>query len=348
MQLSDIKSLAFEITSHCNIKCPQCSRIRPDGELADFIELKHWNTDKILPNLELDSLTSLQFVKIEGDNGDALMHPNFEQIIDTVLNCNSRPNILVLTNGSLRTAAWWHALGAKFPDRLIVQFSIDGLDDTNHLYRVGASYKKIIENAQAFVNGGGVATQRCLIFDHNQHQIEQIVDTAKTIGFKQLIVKPGDLFRFQNQNSWQVWRNGKPAHIIKPAAMLNQQDYSKYNYNHLDNKNWFKKRSDLSLLCPVMATGAITITYKGHLIPCCMHQADLYFDHPDNVQYKTLVGNPDLIDLHVRTLGEILRDPDYYGHRLENSLVNNRLPRCQSCCSHAIDQKLKKINFKNS
>lgn len=354
MQLSDIRSLALEITSHCNIKCPQCSRTSAMGELAEFIELRHWNADTIVPNLELDKLSGLKFVRIEGDNGDALMHPDVDQIVSSIYHSANRPNILILTNGSMRSKQWWRNFGSKFSDRLIVQFSIDGLADTNHLYRVGANYSKVIENAQAFIDGGGTATQRCLIFEHNQHQIDDIRKTALSIGFKQLIVRPGDLFRFQTMPRWQVWLNGKTAHSIKPAAKLGTHDYSLYNYNHLKdyrdgsrgNSKLFDNGHNLDLLCPVMSTGEIAITYKGHLIPCCQHHADLYFDHPSNDSYKTLVGNPDHIDLNLQPLSKILSDPNYYGHRLEQSLVNNRLPRCQASCSNSIDQKLKKISFK--
>jgi MoaA/NifB/PqqE/SkfB family radical SAM enzyme len=346
MQFLDIKSLALEITSHCNIKCPQCSRTNWNGELADFVELKHWDVEKIMSNLELDKMTNLKFVRIEGDNGDALMHPGFEKVLDYVYNCASKPNIIVLTNGSMRSTNWWRKLGQKFIDRLVIQFSIDGLADTNHLYRVGSNYNKVIENAAAFISGGGIATQRCLIFQHNQHQLTEIFETAKKIGFKRLIVQPGDHFRFQGQPSWQVWKDGKKVHLIKPVASPDIDNYQQYNYNHLGNKKMFTTVGSNRMLCPVLRNGEITITYQGHLIPCCMHHADLYFDHPDNLQYKALVGDVDQINLNKRTLTEILSDQDYYGHRLENSLASkNWLPRCRDCCANRIENNIK-INKK--
>lgn len=51
LKIKDIQTLNLEITSHCNIKCPQCSRIDEDGELAEYVELEHWSRD-ILDNLE--------------------------------------------------------------------------------------------------------------------------------------------------------------------------------------------------------------------------------------------------------------------------------------------------------
>jgi hypothetical protein len=44
------------------------------------------------------------------------------------------------------------------------------LEDTNHLYRENVEWKKIMENARAFISAGGTAHWDMLIFDHNKHQ----------------------------------------------------------------------------------------------------------------------------------------------------------------------------------
>jgi len=342
MKLSDVRSLALEVTSHCNIKCPQCSRIDFQGELAEFIKLQHWNIKTILPNLQVELMTQLSFVRIEGDNGDAIMHPNVIQIIEHFYNAPTKPRILILTNGSMRSTKWWKELGQRFPDRLRVQFSIDGLADTHALYRVGADYEKTIANARAFVAGGGDATRRCLIFAHNQHQLDEIKQTSLDIGFGALQIKPGDLFRFQGETEWPVFVKGREIHRIKPISNFDT-DFSSWEYNHTDKK-YFRNGRAQGLLCPVMNTGEITITYQGHLIPCCIYHADMYFQRDFNLDYQRLVGDMNLMDLNQRTLKDIFEDTAYYGHRLENMLgSNNRLPKCQSVCGTQIDRKIIKI-----
>jgi MoaA/NifB/PqqE/SkfB family radical SAM enzyme len=339
MLLTEIKSLFFEVTSHCNIKCPQCSRTNDRGELPDWLSLKHWDVDRILPNLQLDQLSGLKFVKIEGDNGDALMHPKLESILDKLYQAPSGPSILILTNGSMRSADWWYRLGQKYQGKLTIQFSIDGLDDTHHLYRVGADYQKVVDNARAFIRGGGEATQRCLIFRHNQHQLSAIKDRAQEIGFLQLIIKPGDLFRFNGQTEWPVYWQGKNTHTIYPTVI----DYfQQYEYN-LSNMNFpHHKEYNHSLLCTAWRKGRISITYQGHLIPCCIHQADLYFDHAKNDKFRTLLGDVNLFDINQYSLSEILSHPDYYDNRLEQMLRStDRLPTCQQACGNNIDRLLK-------
>ena len=50
-----------------------------------------------------------------------------------------------------------------------VTFGIDGLQDTNHLYRISTNFDKIIKNAKAFIDAGGFAKWHMLVFEHNEH-----------------------------------------------------------------------------------------------------------------------------------------------------------------------------------
>ena len=52
-----------------------------------------------------------------------------------------------------------------------VIFSLDGLEDTNHIYRVGVQFKKVMENTQAFINAGASAHWDMLVFKHNKHHV---------------------------------------------------------------------------------------------------------------------------------------------------------------------------------
>lgn len=339
MNLMDVQSLYLEITSHCNIKCPQCSRTDQDGNLASFVELKHWDTDLVLNNLNIDKLSNLQFVRIEGDNGDALMHPDFERIVDAFYHAPTKPKILILTNGSMRSADWWAKFGQAHKERLVVQFSIDGLEDTHKLYRVGADYKKTVKNAKAFIDAGGRAHQRCLIFKHNQHQLDEIKSTAKNIGFEALQVLSGDVGRFQGLPEWPVFYKGKKTHVITPT--VNLIDYSKYGYGDIRTNLKFAPRSkNQMLVCPTASLGEVYVTYKGHLVPCCMYHADLYFDHPSNDAYRAIMGDLDKINVNLRSLEEIFSDPDYYEKRFEDMLLNGKLlTRCEQRCGGYLQKK---------
>ena len=79
-------------------------------------------------------------------------------------------SIEVVTNGSIKKANWWAELALKAN----VVFSIDGLEDTNHIYRVGAQWDKIMANAEAFIAAGGNATWQYIVFRWNAHQEEDV------------------------------------------------------------------------------------------------------------------------------------------------------------------------------
>ena len=63
-------------------------------------------------------------------------------------------------------------------------FSIDGLKNTNELYRRKLEWEKLMRNASAFIEAGGVAYWDMLVFKHNEHQIEEVRQLAKNMGFK--------------------------------------------------------------------------------------------------------------------------------------------------------------------
>jgi sulfatase maturation enzyme AslB (radical SAM superfamily) len=63
-------------------------------------------------------------------------------------------------------------------------FSIDGLEDTNHIYRRNVKWDKLISNVKSFINAGGVAEWDYLVFKHNEHQLEEAEKFSKELGFK--------------------------------------------------------------------------------------------------------------------------------------------------------------------
>ena len=65
---------------------------------------------------------------------------------------------------------------------VIMSFSIDGLEDTNHLYRQDVEWDKIMERAKKFIGAGGRAEWKFIIFRHNQHQVEEARSLSKELG----------------------------------------------------------------------------------------------------------------------------------------------------------------------
>ena len=62
-------------------------------------------------------------------------------------------------------------------------FPIDGLADTNSMYRRMTNFDKIMDNANAFISAGGNAHWKMIEFEHNKHQIEEARTVGKENGF---------------------------------------------------------------------------------------------------------------------------------------------------------------------
>ena len=73
-------------------------------------------------------------------------------------------------------------------------FGIDGLEDTNHIYRQGTVFKQIIRNVKAFIQAGGRAQWDFIVFKHNEHQVEKAGELSKKLGFEIFSIKRSNRF----------------------------------------------------------------------------------------------------------------------------------------------------------
>lgn len=130
-----------------------------------------------------------------GNFGDPAMAKHTLDIFAWFRNINPEITLGMNTNGSLRPASWWRSLAGLLvgPNDYVV-FSIDGLHDTNAVYRRKTVWSRIESNARAFIQAGGTAHWDMLVFEHNQHQIDQVAEMARSMGFKWLRYKVSKRF----------------------------------------------------------------------------------------------------------------------------------------------------------
>jgi len=184
-----VTMLHVEPTSKCNASCPGCPRNNYGFGVNTNLILQDLDPDIIIA--EANKLTNLKVIHLCGNVGDAIAYKYLNKAVDKVVAQNEFFRIIkenkhwtlsMATNGSLRSTKWWQELGKKCNLNLFnshrIQFGIDGLEDTNHIYRQATNFNKIIDNAKAFIDAGGVAEWQYLKFKHNQHQ----VDEARQLG----------------------------------------------------------------------------------------------------------------------------------------------------------------------
>jgi len=183
--------LHIELSTFCNAACPMCPRfyegtdvVRPDLNLTQI------TLDKFKNYFPVDSIKQFTRILYCGTMGDPLMAKDCFDIFEYVYKLNPNCNQVVHTNGGIRNTEFWTNMGKLFAhDKMKLVFSIDGLEDTNHLYRRNVDWNTLMTNVKTFISAGGNATWEFLVFRHNEHQIEQAKELSYNMGFDLFLPK---------------------------------------------------------------------------------------------------------------------------------------------------------------
>jgi sulfatase maturation enzyme AslB (radical SAM superfamily) len=258
--ISNVKVLHLEPTSVCNAACPQCARYTNDGfSINPLIEIKDLALNTLVSKLDIDFIRQLDKMFMCGTYGEPAAHKQTLEIYSYFRNINPNITLGMNTNGSLRPHMFWSELGKILNrERDYCVFSIDGLADTNHIYRRNTNFNKIMENCRAFIDAGGRAHWDMLVFKHNEHQVDECMQLAKDMGFVAFRAKvskrftqrpitglePPEIYQPDlqygsvschalNENSLYMNYLGE----FKPCCWLGDEKYSVNDFNSIIN-NW--------------------------------------------------------------------------------------------------------------
>jgi MoaA/NifB/PqqE/SkfB family radical SAM enzyme len=283
----NITKLNLELTSKCALSCPRCDRteskgLYPQQELSlDFIK-NRIPTKMLGPHFTFD---------LSGNYGDPVYHSKLIDIIKYLKSFNVK--IYIETNGSGRNKDWWIELVSYLDKKDIIAFSIDGLSDTNHIYRVNSKWSEILDAVS--ISAPHVSTHwKFIIFKHNQHQIEQARELAKKIGVKTFKTVKSSLFYFGYGEE-----NDK--------FMPDKEHLSESLISRIKRRT--EKSTQVKSIIPVtkkmfpkcVSVERHYISSEGHYFPCCW--IALKSQQKDNF----LAHRLDELSLHNNTLEEILQ-----------------------------------------
>jgi len=165
----------LEPTNRCTIACPKCPRtIWPDRlQQSDLKieDLQHFFTGKILEDTEQ--------VIFCGNHGDPIYHPEFGKMLQFFIDIKPEIDLKIITNGAHRTSTWWDNILSILRPQDKINLSIDGLEDTNHLYRVNSKWSSVQIALEALSTSASITIWRFIVFKHNEHQIDEAKDLAK-------------------------------------------------------------------------------------------------------------------------------------------------------------------------
>jgi MoaA/NifB/PqqE/SkfB family radical SAM enzyme len=305
-----VNLLHVEPTTRCNASCPGCPRNNCGFGIREDLIL-----DDIEPDVVIDVAKQFPYLRVVhlcGNLGDPIAYKHLNSLIDKIIIQNEyfwnefdsgrsiEPqhhwHVNIQTNGSLRSIKWWQDLGRKCDKYLLrlhkITFGIDGLEDTNHIYRQATNFNKIIDNAKAFIDAGGNAWWQFLVFKHNEHQVEEARQLAKDIGFS----------NFYTKEPWFTkayhWKTGEKfylepgtmfinADLQRPNDMYEESKFEEVEVMKTDN-TYIKTENCMHIDIDGDETNNYSMfqSVNGSVMPCCHFSNN--FSYKEKYDIKTL------------------------------------------------------------
>lgn len=264
--LDNVVSIHVEPTTKCNASCPGCPRNNWGYGLKNDFKLIDINVDFLINFLK--KCKNLSHIHLCGNRGDPAAYAHLNDLLSELSIDNKEYNITMHTNGSLRSTTWWADLGSYKSNQLEVTFSIDGLEDTNHIYRQGTNFNKIIDNAKAYIDVGGNAVWKFLTFKHNQHQVEEAKELSYKLGFSQFYTEMPYVTEARN------WKTNESYDLELPSQTVSIEVEQVQNINANDSSdienNWVNPHDCRHLtFWDTHGKYSLFMSADGVIHPCC-------------------------------------------------------------------------------
>jgi len=303
----DIKSVHLEITQRCQASCPMCDRNMNGGADNPHITNAELSLEDCKRIFQPEFIAQLDTMYMCGNLGDPIVARDTLEVFKYFREHNKNMWLSMNTNAGARDEKWWTELAKVLGKMGAVIFSVDGLRDTNHIYRQGVNWDSVERSIKAFAGAGGRARWDFLIFQHNEHQAEEAERLANKWGCEKFIkkksgrfvttdIKPKDEHQAVNRKGEQTNKIAKPKEENVNLALLKQKEIEK-SYGSM--RKYFDK---CSINCKVKDKGEIFVTAEGLLMPCCWTAGRMYkwwhqnprveqiWDHIDAAGGKQAIG----------------------------------------------------------
>lgn len=335
MYNNSITAVHVEATDRCNAQCPVCIRSYQGGpEREKYVtnsELGLAHFTDYLGDKFCSNIVNWNFCGNKGDPSSAL---ELVDIFEYLLKCNPHTQIDVRTNGGARSVEFWKSIGRLFENtRCNIIFAVDGLEDTNHIYRKNVKWSNLYRNMKAYFKNGGYGNGQfdTLKFYHNQHQWEEIGALANRFGVKVNFKEPYGFAKLPNGllKTIPVYDRNltdgehKVLYTIKPHTTkkyidpeyfprtpedIADDDPPFYNY---EDDNIFKfshTKIDCVANQPEKNHYEIFLDCDGSVYPCCFIGSRMNYGE---MQLKNMQGNTDIVLSESNTIDKILSS-NYY------------------------------------
>ena len=350
---NDLEVCQIELTTECGAGCPQCPRNVYGGKTVDDLPICQLSLDDIKKIFPQELIRRLRLVFFCGTYGDPIWAKDVLPVIKWLREVNPELEIGLNTNGSARTENWWSEMSDVIGDNGYVVFSIDGDEDTNHIYRRWTNYNKIIRNAKSFIKSGGTAIWEFLVFKHNEHQVDDIEKFSKELGFKRFTSKKTGRFLTKDHT------------IIEKQEVLDKKGNVEYYLEKPDNPKYrnvslekideiIKQESSfddyldtVKIKCLVQSKKELYLSAEGLLVPCGWLHDRMYGeyvkDSKSSKQFWDVLdefGGKDSINATIHSIEDIVNTGVFKKISeswVKDTIKDGKMERCAVVCGQDLD-----------
>lgn len=317
---TNLDFLDVEISTSCNAHCIDCNRLTQKSHNEFVVRPWHKFLNKHYPvehfKKHFDQFGKPDSIVLCGNSGDPMAHPQVDEICSIIRRQCPDSDIEIETNGSLGKPIVFKSL-ADLGVR--VKFSIDGLEDTNHIYRRNVKWSSVIDNAKYYIQQGGKATWDTIDFVHTAHQMDEMKQLADHMGFAKFEIT--HRFTPDYDDIIPKLAHEKPKDVGDFEITVGKRMHNDYT---ITPKCMNKSNQNRSLY----------IESNGTVWPCCTTAQIVYrkksVDHYVWVDYNQKYGEG-WNDLNKRSLADILATGFFVD--LEQSWKGNiLLDSCKKTC----------------
>lgn len=312
----------IEITKQCPLRCRHCYNE------SGTIRTKEMTLSEVKSVLEILSNLGVQKLMITG--GEPTYRTDFIEIVEYA--CSRFIAVSIASNGYLITEDLAHSL-SKFRNKVVVQISIDGIEEHHNKIRcVHDSYKKAMAAIKFLRNYGIAVTVATTLNAENFSDMEEVADAVHKVGALQL--------SFAITTNQGRARNNQLAYgidlelLVNRAIALKNEYLSKGLFVLIEDDTLMKINATHSDYCGAGAS-QIAIRENGDVAPCLC-----FFYTYGNLLRDDInsIFNPQKV-ARFRSLPS--PSLEYCGDCAE-------LENCQHCPARAYDSKMENCKWKKA
>ena len=182
------QSVEVELSTKCTLSCSECARVIHKSSISK------WNSGFLKTAPFLDNVDRYNEFLLTGVYGDPIYHPDFADILHTIVNKPKNPKIKIETNGGYTSEEKYHQIGKAISsnpnNRVIFTMSIDGSLDNFTQYRVNGDRIGTEAGLRILPEYGVNLDWKFISFDYNTNfeTLKQMYDTASTYGVRKIIL----------------------------------------------------------------------------------------------------------------------------------------------------------------